>query len=181
MTAMHGAVSDAGIAGGTPHCKALDPEGYARVTLGGQIGGGTPLGYFGLVSEAMASAYGLDGCFACGELNVSALTAGYPPKSRVEMLPVFPAVEKDLSPVVDERVTWDQVRGAVSACGLARLEAVDFVGLYRGKQLGAGKKSLTLRMRFRDPATTLRHEDVNAEVSAVMDRLVKDTGASWRS
>jgi len=179
VTAMYGSAGEASVVGAGPHCKALNGEGYARVMLGGV--GGTALGYFGLVSDEMASAYGLDGCFACGELNLAVLTAGYPPKSRVEMLPTFPAVEKDLSPVVDEGVTWDRVRETVSACGLARLEAVDFVGVYRGKQLGAGKKSLTLRMRFRDASTTLRHEDVNAEVTAVMDRLVKDTGASWRT
>lgn len=176
VASMTGSAGDAAVAKAAPHCKALDAEGYAAITLNGK-----PLGYFGLVSPQTAASHGLEGCFACAELNLAALTANYPPKSRVHVLPTFPAVEKDLSPVVAESVTWDKVRGVVASCALPRLEAVDFVGTYRGKQLGAGKKSLTFRMRFRDPATTLRHEDVNAEVTAVMDRLVKETQATWRT
>jgi trehalose-6-phosphate synthase len=32
------------------------------------------------------------------------------------------------------------------------------VGVFRGKQIGAGKKSVTLTLVFRDPERTLRHE-----------------------
>ena len=69
----------------------------------------------------------------------------------------------------------------MASAALPRLEAVDFVGTYRGKQAGAGKKSLTLRLRFRDAGKTLRHEEVDAEVGTIVGLLNARCGASWRT
>jgi phenylalanyl-tRNA synthetase beta subunit len=46
--------------------------------------------------------------------------------------------------------------------------------------VGAGKKSVTLRLRFRDPERTLRHEEVDPLVSRVVARLGEETGAELR-
>ena len=54
------------------------------------------------------------------------------------------------------------------------------MGAFRGKQIGAGKKSVTLRMVFRDPERTLRHEEVDPQVDAVVKALEGGTGASLR-
>lgn len=159
-----------------PHCAALDPAAYAVVSLGGER-----LGYVAIVAASASQPLGLEGVFACAEINLASLIALFPPKSRVEALPTFPAVERDLSPVVAETVTWDQVRGVVASAALPRLEGVDFVGTYRGKQAGAGKKSLTLRLRFRDAGKTLRHEEVDAEVGTIVGLLNARCGASWRT
>jgi phenylalanyl-tRNA synthetase beta chain len=105
----------------------------------------------------------------------------FPPKSRVEALPTFPAVERDLSPIVAEAMTWDEVRTVVISSKLPRLESLEFVGTFRGKQIGAGKKSLTLRLRFRDAGKTLRHEEVDTEVNTLVGLLNTRCGASWRT
>jgi len=63
----------------------------------------------------------------------------------------------------------------------AMLESTRFVGTYRGKQVGAGKKSVTLRMQFRDPETTLRHEQVDPQVAAVVQALGAKVGAELRA
>jgi phenylalanyl-tRNA synthetase beta chain len=96
-------------------------------------------------------------------------------------LPTFPAVERDLSPVLAESVTWDEIRSTVQSATLPRLEALDFVGTFRGKQIGEGKKSLTLRLRFRDASKTLRHEEVDTEVQTLVGLLNTRCGASWRT
>src|SRR5262249_2465838 len=104
----------------------------------------------------------------------------YPPRSTATELPAFPPIERDLSLVVEESVTWNAVRSSVEAARPALLEAVEFVGTYRGKQIGAGKKSVTLRMRFRDPARTLRHDEVDPQVAAVVAAAAKDLRAGVR-
>lgn len=156
--------------------SALDPASFAAVKINGQ-----PAGYVSIVSAAASQSHGLEGAHACAELDLAALIALFPPRSRVESLPTFPAVERDLSPVVAEAITWDQVRGVVASASLPRLESVDFVGTYRGKQAGAGRKSLTLRLRFRDATKTLRHEEVDAEVQTIVGLLNARCGASWRT
>jgi phenylalanyl-tRNA synthetase beta chain len=159
-----------------PHVKALDAAAYARITLRG-----TPLGYAGLVSAQHAAEVGLEGGCVAAELNLATLLAAFPAVSVVKTLPTFPAVERDLSPVLPETMTWDVVRGTVMGAKVPRLEAVEFVGTFRGKQIGVGKKSVTLRLRFRDPAKTLRHEEVDAEVQTIVGVLNSVCAATWRT
>ncbi len=160
----------------TPHAEALDAGAYASVQVGGRR-----VGYAGVVSAKALAGAGVDGGCVCAEINLEAITSHYPFKTRITALPTFPAVERDLSPIIAEATTWDAVRWAVEATPLPRLEAVAFVGTFRGKQIGAGKKSLTLRLRFRDPAKTLRHEEVDGEIGTIVASLNERCGAGWRT
>ncbi len=159
-----------------PVAAGWDPEAFGACSLAGR-----PLGWIGLVSPASVSQCGLDGLYAAAEIDLDELIRLFPPRSRVEALPAFPAVERDLSPLVPEETTWDHVREVVAGAALPRLEGVSFVGVYRGKQIGAGRKSLTLRLRFRDAQKTLRHEEVDGEVAQIVERLNRECGASWRT
>jgi len=58
---------------------------------------------------------------------------------------------------------------------------VDFITTFRGGQIGKGKKSVTVRLRFRDAARTLTHEEVDAPVDALMQTLQETLGATLRT
>jgi len=138
------------------------------------------IGFFGLTSEAALKAFGLEVPTVAAELDIEAILAVYPPRAAIVALPSFPCIERDLSAIVADSVSWDKVRGLIEASKPPRLEGVEFVGTYRGKQIGAGKKSLTLRLRFRDAARTLRHEEVDPEVSGVSSLLQREVAAEFR-
>jgi phenylalanyl-tRNA synthetase beta chain len=176
VTELGGASPELVLEKATPHANALDPAAYARIMLRG-----VPLGYAGLVSAEHAADVGLEGAFVAAELNLATLLAVFPAVSVVKTLPTFPAVERDLSPVLPETMTWDTVRRTVMDAQVHRLEAVEFVGTFRGKQIGVGKKSVTLRLRFRDPGKTLRHEEVDAEVQTLVAVLNSTCAATWRT
>ena len=63
----------------------------------------------------------------------------------------------------------------------AHLEALAFVGAWRGKQVGEGQKSLTLRLRFRRPDATLRREEVDAIMAELTGALHTALGAELRT
>ena len=63
---------------------------------------------------------------------------------------------------------------------LEDLEAIDFVTTFRGKQIGRGHKSVTLRLRFRAPDRTLKSELVDEQVEAIVKALKKQLGAEIR-
>lgn len=129
---------------------------------------GRAIGWLGLVSAAAQRQADLAIPVAAAEVDLASLIALYPPRSQARPLPAFPPIERDLSLVVDESTPWAAIRGAVESTRPALLERIDFVGTYRGKQLPAGKKSVTLRLRFRDPERTLRHEEVDPQVASVL-------------
>ncbi len=158
-----------------PHCAALEASGYARVSLGER-----PLGYFGLVAPQVQRTFGLERPVAAAELNLDGLLDAYPPKATVRELARFPSIERDLSLIVADDVTWDRIRALVEGARVDRLEAAEFVGSYRGKQTGTGRKSVTLRLRFRDEARTLRHEEVDPQVAGVVGLAKRELAAELR-
>lgn len=138
-------------------------------------------GWIGILGAKVVGAWDLAQPVVVGEIEMSSLMSIYPATDRVEMPPAFPAIERDLSLVLDESVGWDRVAGAVRGLDLAMLEGVAFVGVFRGAQVGAGKKSLTVRLRFRAPDRTLRHEEVDPQVEQAVGAMGREFGATLRA
>jgi phenylalanyl-tRNA synthetase beta chain len=170
VRAMHG--SEAGVlvepaAGPIP--SGWDPAATASVRMRAR-GDRAPvdLGLFGLLSDEALRAFDLETPVAAADLALEPLVAGFPPASLARPLPGLPAIERDLSLIVDEGVRWSDIAGMVRELAPDRMEACGFVGTYRGPQIGAGKKSVTIRLRFRDGMRTLRHEEVDPQVESVV-------------
>ncbi len=158
-----------------PDTKAFDPDATGRVLLDNQ-----PIGWIGLASGWAMKLHDLDQPVVLGELDLNALIEPYPPTRRASTLPAFPGIERDLSVVVDETVTWDQIRIVVDKVNPALCQGAEFVSTFRGKQIGPGSKSVTLRLQFRDESRTLRHEEVDPQTQAVVDQLKQDLNAELR-
>jgi phenylalanyl-tRNA synthetase beta chain len=141
---------------------------------------GKPIGAYGLLAPAAAAAFGIEGTLCAAELELEPLWHGYPPEARAEALPSFPAIERDLSAIVDERTRWEDLDALARSLALANLERVDFVGTYRGAQTGTGRKSVTMRLSFRAPDRTLRREDADGAMSALAEALTGRLGAVIR-
>lgn len=158
-----------------PPASGWDASACADVFLAG-----TRIGQLGLISAESQSAYDLDAPCAAAELDLEPILTRYPPAAKFTPLPAFPEIERDLSIIVAEDVPWARVSSEARAAGSSSLEDVGFVGTYRGKQVGAGKKSVTLRLRFRDASRTLRHEEVDPLVQGIIVALGERVGASLR-
>lgn len=155
---------------------ALDPAASAGLLLDGR-----PFGWFGLINAATQAQFELETPVVAAEMNLPVLMDAFPPRSNVHMLPSFPAVERDLSLIVDEQTAWAGIDGAVTAAAIEQLESWRFVGVYRGQPLAAGKKSVTFRMVFRDEARTLRDDEVNSRVETLVGKLKKQIALEIRT
>ncbi len=91
----------------------------------------------------------------------------------------FPAVHQDLAVVVSEETPAAAVREAVLDSGGELLRSAEVFDLYEGEQLGAGLKSLALRLEFRAADRTLTDEEVSGLRDAIEARL-KEIGGSLR-
>ncbi|MFK7960069.1 MAG: phenylalanine--tRNA ligase subunit beta [Phycisphaerales bacterium] len=129
------------------------------------------LGVIGALSPAAAAATGLEGTWMAAELGLPKLYAGYPPERTAESLPSFPAIERDLTLLVPDAVRWNDLEAAVRRPAADDLDAVEFVGTYRGKGVPDGSRSLTLRLRFRRDDRTLTHDEVDPRVEAIVQSL----------
>lgn len=142
---------------------------------------GEILGTFGMLSPKVASQFDLDEPVLAAEIGLPAYYDRYPPETEVHALPSFPAIERDVSAILDEQVQWADVYAALNTLELDNLVSIDFVTAFRGKPIEKGKKSLTIRLRFRAPDRTLTHDDADAQMQAATNALTGNFGATIRS
>ncbi|MEZ0264508.1 MAG: phenylalanine--tRNA ligase subunit beta, partial [Phycisphaerae bacterium] len=153
--------------------------GFAAAATGKIEWGGVAIGYVGKVDRAVADKLDLRESPVVAELELAPLLAGLNRTPKVQELGKFPSIKRDLSLVVDERVRYAEIEGALRPLGLADLESLDYVTTYRGKQLGEAKKSVTLQMVFRSAERTLTSEAVEASVQRAV-AAVREKGWGLR-
>ena len=144
-------------------------------------GGRTDFGVMGRLNGTVADHYGLTAQPVGAMVHFEALLAMGRATRAYAPLPRFPAIRRDLSVVVDEPVTWEQLTAAAVPAAGDLLTGIDYVGTYRGKQVGGGRKSVTGRLVFRHGDRTLTHEEVDAAIEAVVAALKKAYDAELRA
>jgi len=143
---------------------------------------GKAMGSAGIISEAIRDKFDFKELKPCAaELSFESLLALPCGPVKVKPIPRFPAVERDLSLIVNEEVRWSEIIEAVRDSAGAELEDIQFVGIYRGKGIGEGQKSLTLSLQFRDENGTLTHEAVDAFEQPIVEALAQAVGAERRT
>jgi phenylalanyl-tRNA synthetase beta chain len=144
------------------------------------------LGVIGVASDALCRFFELRKAPAVCELDLELLAALPTDDSRLKPLPMFPEVVRDVAMVVDERVPWAAVEAYSRRVGgqdpLRDAEsAPHFLSVYRGKQVGAGKKSMAFSLVYRVPNRTLTDEEVNQAHQTFVDGLLKEFNAALRA
>ncbi len=140
------------------------------------------VGVAGIVSQEIAAKLDLGQTEVCAaELDFQTLLDMAGAVATAKPIPRFPAIVRDLSLVVDESITWADISDAVAAKAPAELEELRFVGIYRGKPITEGKKSVTTSLRFRDDDGTLRHETVDEFEKEIVAELTTKLRAELRT
>ncbi|UCG49511.1 MAG: hypothetical protein JSU94_06955, partial [Phycisphaerales bacterium] len=136
----------------------------------------------GVVSKAVRDAFDFKEVTPCAaELHFGSLLGLHGEPAKVRPIPRFPAIQRDLSIIVDEDGRWSSISEAVKAKAPAELEDIRFVDIYRGKGIPSGKKSVTLSLRFRDEDGTLTHETVDGFEAEIVRSLSESVGAELRT
>jgi phenylalanyl-tRNA synthetase beta chain len=99
----------------------------------------------------------------------------------VEAVPTFPPVLEDLAVVVDEDVTAAEVDAVIRKGGGNELRKVQLFDIYRGKQVGGGKKSLAFNLTYIASDRTLTDKEVSKLRQRIINLLEKELGAALRS
>jgi phenylalanyl-tRNA synthetase beta chain len=114
-------------------------------------------------------------------LDVQSLLSEVDDLYNVEPIPDQPPVLEDLALVVDEGVPAQTVQALIEQTGGKILTEVRLFDLYRGEQLGEGKKSLAYSLVYQHPEKTLTDKEVLAIRNKIVKRLEKELGAQLRS
>lgn len=144
-------------------------------------GKGEVLATLGTVSPALARKFGIkQPVFVC-EISFPALfTLVCRDKVAFKELPRFPEVRRDLALLLDESVTYSDLR--VTALKQARklLRDVTLFDVYRGDKIPEGKKQYAISLVFQDPERTLTDEEVEKAVSKILSAFESSFSARLR-
>ncbi len=149
-----------------------DINAYLAIKLDNEI-----VGYMGLLSvKTMNDAKIKRTKVAIFELDSDMFIPLESRTNKFKHIPVLPSVEKDLSLIVDENITWADMTKYIRS----KASDIKFIEEYRGNQIPEGKKSIMLRVTFDSGDTTLTSEEINTKLDAIIRTLNKMCGAVLR-
>jgi phenylalanyl-tRNA synthetase beta chain len=136
----------------------------------------TAAGVFGEVHPSL-----IEGTWSAFELELDELVQASRDPVTYEDVITYPAVKQDLAFAVPEEVTAGElVTAARQAAGSELREIVPF-DVYRGEQVGPGRKSIALRVEFRSPERTLTDQEAAGLRQKIVERLHERFGAELRA
>ena len=154
---------------------SFHPGRCAEVSMDGVV-----LGYMGQIHPLVAANYGMECEVYCAEISFTKLMDMLLPDATYTPLPKYPAVTRDLSVVCDEALTVAQAEQTITAAAGKLLRNVKLFDIYRGANLGEGKKSLAFSLELRSDERTLTDSDTEPVISKVLAALAEQCGASLR-
>ena len=154
---------------------SFHPGRCAEVSMDGEV-----LGYMGQIHPLVAANYGMECEVYCAEISFTKLMAHLLPDATYSPLPKYPAVTRDLSFVCDEALTVAKAEQTITAAAGKLLRSVKLFDIYRGANLGEGKKSLAFSLELRADDRTLTDADTEPVITKVLGALASECGAVLR-
>jgi phenylalanyl-tRNA synthetase beta chain len=122
---------------------------------------GEEIGFLGAVHPNILDAYLLKEETWAAEINLSFLFEKQPQAFQYAAVVKYPGVNRDVSFIGEENVSFEEIRGAVEALSLPYLEKFILYDRFTGSSIPEGKVSLSFRFVFRRPDRTLQADEVD--------------------
>ena len=159
----------------TDSIKYLHPGKTAEIKIDDQI-----VGVFGELHPLVKEKYELgDSSVLVAEFDLETLRALYPTYG-ITPVPEFPPVLEDIAVIVDESVAASRLETLIRQTGGKSVTNVRLFDVYRGDQIGAGKKSLAYSLTYQAIDKTMTDAEAAAIRNKIVKRLEQEVGAKLR-
>ena len=101
-------------------------------------------------------------------------------KIEIADLPKFPIVRRDLSLLLDEKITFAELAETARRAEKKLLRDVTLFDVYEGKNLPAGKKSYALSFYLQDTERTMSDKQIDAIMTKIRKSIEDTYGATLR-
>jgi phenylalanyl-tRNA synthetase beta chain len=122
----------------------------------------------------------LEGSWGVFELDLETIFAAVKPVPVYEDVITYPPIREDIAVVVAEDVPAAALVEAAREAAGAELREARVFDVYRGEQVGAGKKSVAIALVFQSPERTLSDEDAAAMRGRIVAALAERFEARLR-
>jgi len=159
----------------TDAIKYLHPGKAAQIKINDQV-----VGVFGELHPLVKEKYDLgDALVLVAEFDLETLRALNPTYS-IRPVPEFPPVLEDIAVIVDESVAASHLEALIRQTGGKSVTNIRLFDVYRGDQIGAGKKSLAYSLAYQAADKTMTDAEAAAIRNKIVKRLEQELGAKLR-
>ena len=144
-------------------------------------GSNQQLAVMGTIAPARLKQFGIKQPVFAAEINWPAFcTLIKRNKIKYSELPKFPEVRRDLAILLDESVSYADLRKSALRVGKKLLKNVGLFDVYRGDKIAEGKKQYALSFVLQDLEKTLTDNDVEKVMSKLLATFQNEFGATLR-
>lgn len=158
-----------------PEASAFHPGRCAVVKKDGKI-----FGIFGELAPVVLENYGIGTKAYAAKLEIPEMMELSDGERVYKPLPRFPATTRDIAVVCDDGLSAASIEKTIKSAVGNTLESIELFDVYKGKQVGEGKKSLAFAISMRSHEGTLTDEQADAAMKRVIKELSK-LGAELRA
>lgn len=144
-------------------------------------GTGAELAVMGTISPSLLKLFGIRQPVFAAEIRWDTLFT-LVKRNRIQYreMPKFPEVRRDLALLLDENVTYSDLRKSSFKAGKKLLKNVTLFDVYRGDKIPSGKKQYAMGFVFQDLEKTLTDSDIEKIMSRLMSIFSGEFGAVLR-
>jgi phenylalanyl-tRNA synthetase beta chain len=104
----------------------------------------------------------------------------YQTKATYKEISKFPEVRRDLSLVLDKKVSYEEIKELAFKTEKKLLQSINVFDLYEGDRIEKGKKSYSVSFQLLDKDQTLTDEVIDSTMNKLMAQFEKQLGAEIR-
>ncbi len=134
----------------------------------------------GVVQQSVLKKTHLKQAVWYAELEWETILKSYKQNFSFQEISKFPEVHRDLSLVLDNKVSFAQIRDLAYQKERKLLKSVNVFDVFQGESLGAGKKAYAVRFVLEDNTQTLTDQAIDQVMQKLMQSYEKDLGAVIR-
>lgn len=156
------------------------PGRCARVVKMTDRGEEVELGIMGEIHPDVADNYGIGVKAYCGEFFIDRLIDFSSNEIQYSKPPKYPSTSRDIAMVVDEKTPVAEIEKVIKNSGTEILRSVELFDVYRGEQVGAGKKSVAYSLTYRHDDRTLTDKETEEAHTRIIEAIKSELGANIR-
>ena len=170
--------SDRGTSLGSKVCsrRPFHPTRAATVSLGP-----APLGALGEVHPEVCERFDVAERTLVFELSLAPVFEALPDRVQLHEPSRYPGTYIDIAVVVDDAIAATKVRDVIARAGEPEVVSVRLFDVYRGEQVGDGKKSLAFALEMRAADKTMTDEEALGVRDRILPALQERTGGTIRA
>lgn len=108
------------------------------------------------------------------------VTASLSKNVKYQEISKFPAVQRDLSFVIDRKVAYAEIESMIASLGIKAMKTFRLFDIFESDKLGKDKRSMAMNFTFQDESKTLKDEEIDQWMSKITRNIENKLEAEIR-